>query len=53
MKDRGKAIANGLLVYENPGEELCINCHNVESPNYVDFVFEEMWEKIKHTKPGS
>ena len=53
MKDREKAVANGLLVYENPGAELCINCHNVESPTYVDFVFAEMWEKIKHPKPGS
>ena len=52
MKDREKAIANGLLVYENPGEELCITCHNAESPTYVDFVFEEAWEKIKHPTPG-
>jgi hypothetical protein len=53
MTDREKAIANGLLVYENVGEELCITCHNAESPTYVDFVFEEMWEKIKHPTPGS
>jgi len=53
MKDREKAIANGLLVYENVAEELCITCHNAESPTYVDFVFEEMWEKMKHTVPGS
>ena len=53
MKDREKAVANGLLVYENPGEELCINCHNAESPTYVDFVFEEAWELIKHPVPGS
>ena len=53
MKVREKAVANGLLVYENPGEELCINCHNAESPTYVDFVFEEAWEKIKHPIPGS
>ncbi len=53
MQDREKAVANGLLVYENPGEELCITCHNTESPTYVDFVFTEMWEKIKHSVPGS
>jgi len=53
MKDRELAVANGLMIYENPGEELCINCHNAESPTYVDFVFEEAWEKIKHTVPGS
>jgi hypothetical protein len=53
MQDREKAVANGLMVYENPAEELCINCHNAESPTYVDFVFAEMWEKIKHPIPGS
>jgi hypothetical protein len=53
MQDREKAVANGLLVYENPGAELCINCHNAESPTYVDFVFEEAWEKIKHPIPGN
>ena len=38
------------LVYENP-EELCITCHNAESPTYVDFDFAESWEKIKHNVP--
>lgn len=51
MKDKSKAVANGLLLYENPAEELCINCHNAESPTYVDFVFEEYWAKIKHSLP--
>ena len=47
MKDTEKAVANGLILYENP-EELCITCHNAESPTYVDFDFAENWEKIKH-----
>lgn len=50
MEDREKAVANGLIVYENI-EELCINCHNAESPTYVDFNFEESYAKIKHNKP--
>jgi hypothetical protein len=50
MQDREKAVANGLLVYEKV-EELCISCHNAESPTYVDFKFEESWEKIAHKVP--
>jgi hypothetical protein len=50
MKDREKAVANGLILYENP-EELCISCHNTESPTYVDFNYAEKLEKIKHNKP--
>ena len=50
MEDRELAIANGLIVHENP-EDFCIGCHNVESPTYVEFVYNEMWEKIKHPVP--
>ena len=50
MKDRKKSVANGLLLFENP-EELCLTCHNAESPTYVDFIFEEYWEKIVHRVP--
>ena len=50
MKDTEQAVANGLILYENP-EELCITCHNAESPTYVDFNYAENWEKIKHNKP--
>ena len=50
MEDTEKAVANGLLLYENP-EELCITCHNAESPTMVEFVFAESWEKIKHDVP--
>jgi hypothetical protein len=50
MQDTEKAVANGLLLYENP-QELCITCHNTESPTMVEFVFAESWEKIKHDVP--
>ena len=50
MKDKEQAVANGLKLYENP-EELCITCHNTESPTMVEFNFAESWEKIKHDKP--
>ena len=50
MESREEAVANGLKVHENI-EELCIGCHNAESPTYVEFNFEAMWEKIKHPVP--
>jgi hypothetical protein len=50
MKDREKAVTKGLKLYEN-AEDLCITCHNTESPTYVEFNFAEKWEKIKHSKP--
>ncbi|GBD89686.1 perchlorate reductase subunit gamma precursor [bacterium BMS3Abin04] len=53
MKDRDKAIANGLHVYktEDDKEKLCGTCHNKKSPTFKEFKFEERWEKIKHTVP--
>lgn len=50
MKDRALAIEKGLKVHENI-EAFCITCHNVESPTYIGFNFEEAWEKIKHKIP--
>lgn len=47
MKDRKEAIASGLLVYEKPAE-LCVKCHNEESPTFKSFNFDEMWPKIAH-----
>ena len=52
MKSREEAIANGLVVHENL-ENFCISCHNPESPTYVEFKLEEMWDKIKHPVPTS
>lgn len=50
MENKEDAVAKGLKLYENP-EDLCLTCHNAESPTYVDFNFAESWEKIKHNKP--
>jgi len=47
MENQEEAVKNGLKLFEKP-EELCIGCHNAESPTYVEFNFEAMWEKIKH-----
>jgi hypothetical protein len=50
MQDKKSSIDNGLLVYDNP-EELCIKCHNSESPTAGEFNFAERWAEIKHSKP--
>lgn len=50
MKNKADAIANGLVMHENK-EEFCISCHNPESPTFVEFNLDSMWEKIKHPKP--
>ncbi|MBK9099195.1 MAG: cytochrome c family protein [bacterium] len=50
MENRAEAIANGMIVHENL-ESFCIGCHNAESPTYVEFKLEEMWDKIKHPVP--
>jgi len=50
MENLEEAKANGLIVHENV-EEFCIGCHNAESPTYVEFNFEAMWDKIKHPVP--
>lgn len=48
MKDKDKAIANGLLI---PTEETCKKCHNEESPFYKEFKFDEFKTKIAHPLP--
>ncbi len=50
MENREEAIKNGLKVYDNI-QDLCIECHNTESPTYVEFKFEEAWSKVKHPVP--
>lgn len=50
MKDRETAMKNGLIIYENY-QELCVKCHNPESPTYKEMNFDEAWEKIKHPVP--
>ncbi|MDZ7624450.1 MAG: multiheme c-type cytochrome [Ignavibacteriaceae bacterium] len=50
MENRAESIANGMIAHDNL-EDFCIGCHNAESPTYVDFNLEEMWDKIKHPVP--
>ena len=48
MKDREKSLAAGLVL---PTEEVCVQCHNEESPSYEPFDFEERYAKIAHKTP--
>lgn len=50
MKDKQKAIDNGMNPISDKNQ-LCITCHNPESPSYKEFKFDEYWDKIKHYKP--
>jgi hypothetical protein len=50
MKDKKLAVENGLKIYDNP-EQLCVKCHNEESPAFKGFNFKEMWVKIEHSVP--
>ncbi len=47
MKDKEQAIAAGLVM---PTKEVCIKCHNPESPNYKEFNFDEFYKKIAHPR---
>ncbi|NOX85975.1 MAG: cytochrome C554 [Chlorobi bacterium] len=48
MKDKKKAIANGLII---PDEKVCLKCHNDESPNFKGFNYDEYFKKIAHPIP--
>jgi len=48
MKDKARAIGAGLVV---PTEEVCLKCHNTESPNFKGFNFKEYTSKITHPQP--
>jgi hypothetical protein len=50
MQDKEKAIAAGLIM---PTKEVCVSCHNEESPNYVEFNYDEFYKKIAHPAPKS
>jgi len=49
MKDREKSIAKGLIM---PTEQVCLQCHNEESPHYKGFNYEEYVAKIAHRLPA-
>jgi hypothetical protein len=50
MEDKKLSVENGLKIYDNI-EELCVKCHNEESPSFKGFNFKEMWAKIEHSVP--
>jgi hypothetical protein len=52
MKDRGLAVQNGLVVYENEEavKKQCLTCH--ENAHGKSFDFAVAHEKIKHPKPA-
>ena len=39
---------NGMVV---PDEELCVTCHNEESPTYKEFKFKDAFKLIEHRTP--
>jgi len=42
--------AYGLVI---PSEEVCVGCHNEESPAFTGFDFDEFFEKIAHPRPSA
>jgi len=48
MKDKQQAIAAGLVI---PTKEVCIKCHNSESPYFKGFDFDSFYKKIAHPRP--
>lgn len=48
MKDKEKALAAGLVP---PTKELCVTCHNEESPTYKKFDYEKFFPQIAHPRP--
>ena len=50
MKNKDEAIKKGLVLYTNP-KELCVKCHNAQSPTNKPFDFDKAWAQIKHTVP--
>jgi hypothetical protein len=45
MKDKAKAVENGLMVSD---EKACKTCHNESSPTFKGFDFATYWKKIEH-----
>ncbi|MCB0727072.1 MAG: cytochrome c family protein [Ignavibacteriae bacterium] len=49
MKDSAEAVNKGLIIHTEK-ENWCITCHNPESPTYIPFDYEPLWEMIAHNK---
>lgn len=50
MKDKQLAVKNGLKVHDKV-EDLCVTCHNSESPTFKKMDFAAAWKKIEHKVP--
>jgi hypothetical protein len=52
-KDNKKqAMADGLIIpTEELSKELCVRCHNKESPTYQEFKYKEAVKLVEHHKP--
>jgi len=48
MQNKELAVKNGLV---EPTEELCVACHNKESPTYKAFKYEEAYKLVEHHPP--
>jgi len=48
MKKQELSLAKGLII---PTEEVCLKCHNDESPHFKGFNFAEYAAKIVHDNP--
>ena len=48
MKNQELSMAKGLIL---PTEEVCVSCHNEESPDFKGFDFAEYAAKIAHPNP--
>ncbi len=52
MEDISKGVVDGAtLGLFKPSEELCVKCHNEESPTFKEFNYEEMYKMINHQIP--
>jgi len=49
MKDREKAIANGLII---PEEKVCLVCHNEKNPFFKPFDYKDRVTRVQHPIPG-
>jgi len=48
MKSQEKSLANGMII---PTADVCITCHNEESPTFIGFNYNEFVKKIAHDDP--